>query len=99
MHSRTQKFEKFVLPAQAKPQFWQLIAGTITIAAIYLGFTVGVMALALKLGLLTISETTANMNTRASMSLILITFLGMIIGVWLSVKLYHRRGLNSLLGK
>lgn len=99
MHSRTQKFEKFVLPAQAKPQFWRLIAGTITIAAIYLGFTVGVMALALKLGLLTISETTANMNTRASMSLILITFLGMIIGVWLSVKLYHRRGLNSLLGK
>ncbi len=85
LYFRTQKFEKFVSPAQPKSQFWRLAAGVITIAAIFLGFTIGTMTLAQKLGFLVFSETTMDMNTRDSMSLMFLTFIGMIIGVWLSV--------------
>ena len=99
MYFRTQKFDKFVSPAQPKSQFWRLAAGVITIAAIFLGFTIGTMTLAQKLGFLVFSETTMDMNTRDSMSLMFLTFIGMIIGVWLSVKLYHGRPLNSLFGE
>ncbi|MFT4742356.1 MAG: hypothetical protein ACI91Z_000328, partial [Yoonia sp.] len=83
---------------RAKPQLWRLILGIILVVAIFLGVTIGLFSLSALLGWIGMTEADGNLNTRASMTVGLLTFIGGIFGVWAAVKFLHGRPFHTLLG-
>ncbi|MFT5632107.1 MAG: fumarate reductase subunit D [Gammaproteobacteria bacterium] len=98
MTFRTAAFEAYIQPARAKPQLWRLILGIILVVAIFLGVTIGLFSLSALLGWIGMTEADGNLNTRASMTVGLLTFIGGIFGVWAAVKFLHGRPFHTLLG-
>lgn len=102
MDFRTPNFERFVAPAVPTAAFWRLIVGIIIIAVVYFlvvlatGFAAiiseptGDPALAV--------ESLTKGNTRLTLTLILLSFTGAALGVFIATVAIHRRSPLTLLG-
>ncbi len=86
---RTARFEAFVAPAQAWPEAWRLVAGTLLAAAVWLAAALLIFPLA---------RLFAVEAVRRLLLLYLASFAGLILGVALAARLLQRRGLRTLIG-
>jgi uncharacterized protein len=87
---RTERFEAFVAPARAAPQLWRLALGIVLAALVWLATAFVVLGL----GSLPRPENAA----RAAILLFLLSFAGLVLGVWLAARLVQRRRPARLLG-
>ncbi len=106
-----QKFKIFYEPAIATKSLWRLFFGLLVLIAVYMIFMViifagvgiyfgamaelngkGSNAVETNLGLFFLG------NNPASVIIILSSFIGMFLGVFLTIRWVHKRGLRSLLG-
>lgn len=96
-------FAAYIAPARAYPQIWRLVLGLTLIAGIYFAW------MALLGALLWLASGPDGLGLRLyvigqggdpwSLLLLLSTFAGMAIGVWVAARLLHKRGLRSLFGR
>lgn len=96
-------FAAYVAPARAYPQIWRLALGLGLIAGVYFGW------MALLGGLLWLASGLDGLDLRLqvigqgadpwSLLLLLSTFIGMALGVWVAARLLHKRGWRSLFGR
>ncbi len=84
---RTPRFEAFVAPAQARPQVWRVVAGTLIAAAVWLAATAAILLAG-----------RASAAPQALLVLYLASFAGLVLGLALAARLLQRRGLRSLVG-
>ncbi|MCC6001914.1 MAG: CPBP family intramembrane metalloprotease [Pararhodobacter sp.] len=96
-------FQSFIAPARAYPQLWRLVLGLMVIGAVYAGW-MGMMGVGLWLaaggeGLEERLEAVARGDTPWHLILLLATFPGMALGVWVAVRFLHWRGWCSLFGR
>jgi len=98
----TPQHDAFVAPARASPQLWRTLLGLGLILATYfagmaaMGFAVWVLG-----GLDLLEDRLVRIGEGGdpwSMLVLLSTFLGGWLGVWLAARLLHRRGWRSLFG-
>lgn len=90
-------FAAFLGPAMARPQLWRLLAGLVLIAVVHLAL-LGVVALVLSGLGAPRPEPRALSESPGLTVLLLFGFSGILLGVWLAARLFHRRGLGSLIG-
>lgn len=96
-------FVSYIAPARAYPQIWRLVLGVVLIGGVYFGW------MALIGGLLWLASGLDGLDLRLSvigqgsdpwsLLLLLSTFAGMALGVWLAARLLHKRGWRSLFGR
>lgn len=99
MPYQTSEFQAFISHAQSRPQLWRFLLCSALAIAIYLAFTVGLFAtvFAVTSGRLPTVDV-AQATTRFSAGFLLFSFSGALIGLTLSLWLFYRRGLASLMG-
>ncbi|SEW39543.1 hypothetical protein SAMN04488515_2609 [Cognatiyoonia koreensis] len=102
MIMRTENFERFIAPAHPSAAIWRLILGIIVIGIIYfiIVFATGLAAIA--------AEPTGDPdtairslmsgNSRLTMTLILLSFSGAVLGVMIATVLVHQRSPIGLFG-
>jgi CAAX protease family protein len=99
---KTLKFQEYYAPALKTKALWRLLVGLIVLGVVYMGFS-----FVLGLGLMLASgiENSQRVLTALSegadpqsMALLLSSFVAMLFGVILAVKLVHKRSFKSLLG-
>jgi len=95
----TPAFESFIAPARVKPQFWRLLVGFILMTMIYFGFSFGLLGAASFQGWLDGFDPAKPGNTRAELVIVLLTFLGVILGLWAALRLMHKRSFGSMIGR
>ncbi len=98
MAFRTDLFEAYIAPARAHPQFWRIIAGVTVTVAVMMGWIGASTWVTGEMRWVGMSKAELNLNTRPSLSEGLLWFSGAIIGLWIAVKLLHRRSFGTLLG-
>ncbi len=94
MPFRTPALKAFVAPARARPAAWRLVLGLCLTVGVYAGVVITAFAMAPVLP----GDLAWEGTTPLSMSLMMGTFAGAIIGVALAVKLLHRRSPSTLFG-
>lgn len=98
----TPAFAAYVAPARAKPQLWRLGLGFALILGVYFAWMAGTgLVLWVATGLDPLEERLRSVGDGAdpgTMLLLLSTFAGGWLGVWLAVRLLHGRGWRSLFG-
>ncbi|WP_370207901.1 CPBP family intramembrane glutamic endopeptidase [Pararhodobacter marinus] len=96
-------YEPLVAPARPRRQLWRTVLGLCLIGGVYfLWMVLTGVAIWLVQGLDGFEQSLQRISTGAdpwSLILLLSTFLGGWLGVWIAVHLLHRRGLRSLLGR
>lgn len=92
---RTPAFETFIAPARRYPQVWRLALGIILIGVIYYAISMAMLIPAMITGI--ISDDFI-LDTRPSMILLCMTFIGAVLGVWAAIKLLHKRKFDTLFG-
>ncbi len=96
-------YEPLVAPARARAQSWRFVLGLGVIAAVYLLWMVATgLVLWWDQGLDGFQAQLARISTGSdpwSLILLLSTFLGGWLGLWVAMHLLHRRKLRSLLGR
>ena len=88
-------FDTFVIPARTKPQLWRLFLGLFLFGIIYIGLTIAITAPAMYFGNLDAYMST---NTRASLTVLFVTFWPVLLGLWAVVRLLHSRKFSTLIG-
>ncbi len=95
-------FSDFIRPACAYPQLWRILAGSLTIGAVFIGFVLSVMGvIRLMLGATDAAYWFEEMQKATGPTgtlLMLFSFVGAGLGVILAARLFHHRGLASLIG-
>ena len=94
----TPEFEHYIAPAKPRAEIWRTAVGLVSILAVYFGIIIGLSYFIETTLSLRVSDDDLNLNTRPSMIVGLLSFGGAIIGVWLVLKLLHKRTFQSLLG-
>lgn len=96
-------YEPLVAPARPRRQFWRTIVGLCLVGGVYfLWMVLTGVAIWLVQGLAGFEQSLQRISTGAdpwSLILLLSTFLGGWLGVWITVHLLHGRRLRSLLGR
>ena len=95
--TRTPAFEDFIAPALRRPRVWRILAGLATLLIVYLGLMVGYMIALGRMGYFPAATLTGR-GTEAETILMLLSFLGLSLGVVIAAGLFHKRGLKSLIG-
>ena len=101
---RTPRFDAFIEPARAYPQIWRLCAAIAIIAVCYFSFTllvfffVGVIQVATGIDFQLLGAAAPKFDSPYAMLALLVTFAGVTLGVWLAVRLLHKRGLLTVFG-
>ena len=98
MAFRTDLFEAYIAPARAHPQIWRIIAGVTVTIAVMIGWIGASAWVTGEMRWVGMSKAELNLNTRPSLIEGLLGFSGAIIGLWIAVKLLHRRSFGTLLG-
>ncbi len=106
-----QKFKAYYAPAIETKSLWRLFFGLIILIAVYIismliffagaGIYIGATAELNGIGPGSVETSLGEFllgTSPGSVIIILISFIGMFLGVFLAVKLIHKRGLHSLLG-
>lgn len=102
MKFRTSKFEQFIAPAKEGAAFWRLLLGLVVLAVVYF-----VIVVATGFAAVAVDQTgdpaqamlaLTSGNTRTSMTLILLSFAGAVLGVCIATILVHRRSPLTLFG-
>lgn len=98
MRSRT--FEAYVAPARERPQLWRLLVGATIIAAFWIAASALVFLLMGDFNVFQLGQdgTFVLLDAPAFVIGLLVTFTGPMIGVFLAVKVLHRRPIGSLFG-
>ncbi len=95
-------FETFIAPATGRNSVIRLIAGVLLVFGVYIAFFFVMFTLAwlidLQAGIEWLGRALTLGATPAEMSALFATFLGMILGVFLAVRLIHRRSPRTLFG-
>jgi len=95
-------FETFIAPATGRNSVIRLIAGVLLVFGVYIAFFFVMFTLAWLIdreaGIEWLGSALALSTTPAAMSALFATFLGMILGVFLAVRLIHRRSPRTLFG-
>lgn len=87
----TESFDDFVAPARAYPSVWRIVVGMILIIGAYIGAVIAAFsALA--------AWTGKRISEQAELALFLGTFAAATFGVWVVVRLLHRRSFASIIG-
>jgi membrane protease YdiL (CAAX protease family) len=98
----TAEFRRYVEPARDRPQLWRLVTGVLlTFGVYFLGVVAIVAAVWLAVGdagLTGWMERIPTGDTPTALILLLVTFLGMMIGPMIAVRLLHGRPAFSLFG-
>ncbi len=96
-------YAALIAPARARSQLWRVVLGTGLIGVIYFLWMIGIgAALWLHAGLDGFEVQLARIGTGSdpwSLILLLSTFVGAWLGLWLVMRLLHRRRLRSLFGR
>ena len=89
---RDARFEAFVAPAQARSQVWRLVLGVLAMVIVWFAAASGVLGLA--------APFVGRSADGGKLLLLgfLLTFAGLVLGLVVSLRLFHRRGIGSLLG-
>ncbi len=90
-------FEAYIAPATIRPRIWRMLAGLITIAILYLGAVIGYLIGLHRMGFYP-EATLSGRGTPGETILMLLSFLGMTLGVVIAARLFHKRGPKSLIG-
>jgi membrane protease YdiL (CAAX protease family) len=95
-------FDRYVAPARLRPQLWRLVLGLGVILAAYF-LWMGVLAVGIwaLFGGESIDRALATIGTGSSpvtLLGLLLTFVGMALGVFVAVRLVHKRSIASLFG-
>jgi membrane protease YdiL (CAAX protease family) len=95
-------FDRYVAPARLRPQVWRLVLGLILLLIVYVAW-MGLMAagIALWRGVDHLEEGLGAIGTGgtpASLVLLLLTFIGMGLGVFAATRWVHKRSVASLFG-
>jgi membrane protease YdiL (CAAX protease family) len=100
-----QKFQAYYAPAIATKSLWRLFFGLIVIVAVYMIFMMIIIAAIIAMLNSADAESIEARLGKFAMGteprnviIILLSFIGMFLGVLLAAKLVHKRGLQSLLG-
>jgi membrane protease YdiL (CAAX protease family) len=89
---RDARFEAFVAPARARPEVWRLVLGVLATVLVWFATAGGMLGLAAPF-----LRQSAD-GGRLLLLGFLFTFAGLVLGLVVSLRLFHRRGLGSLLG-
>jgi uncharacterized protein len=89
---RDARFEAFVAPAQARPEVWRLVLGVLATVLVWFAAAGGMLGLAAPF----IRQSPD--GGRLLLLGFLLTFAGLVLGLVVSLRLFHRRGLASLMG-
>lgn len=95
-------YETLVAPARPRRALWRTILGLAIVAAVYFGWMTGLAVLAAWLTGVPFGALLGRIATGAdpaAVLLLLAGFLGAWAGVWIVLRLLHRRSLRSLLGR
>ena len=87
----------FWQPAEARPQLWRTILGTVLVAVIWIGFSFGLIWIGGKVSGLPNAIVTDPLSWSGT-ALFFLTFTGIHIGLALALPLLHRRGYAGLFG-
>lgn len=95
-------FDRFVAPARLRPQLWRLLLGLAVVMLVYLGWMM-LMGLALWpfTGLEALEAGLADVGlgrSPAALIFLLLTFVGMALGVFAAARFIHHRPIASLFG-
>lgn len=100
--NKNENFQKFYAPAIKTNQPWRLIVSVIVILVVYFGFFAGFSSVVVWIaGMDAGPALLANVIKGAdpqSVILLLITFVGLFLGILLALRLLHKRNLMTLLG-
>jgi uncharacterized protein len=99
---RTPAFERFVEPARAYPQIWRLVIGICLVAGIYIGLiSLAAIGATLVYGQAApaMIQMAVNGSTPVAVLCLLATFLALIFGAYIAVRVMHKRNLASLIGR
>jgi membrane protease YdiL (CAAX protease family) len=88
--TRTAAFEAFVAPARARPALWRLVLGLAVIGVVWAAVNLALLPLLPRLPPAVVG--------RALLVLYLFGFAGMVLGLWLALRLLQRRSFASLFG-
>ena len=98
MSFKTHKFQNYIAPAQAYPQAWRIFIGVILVITVMIGWIAASTWVTYEMRWIGMSKAELNLNTRPSLIEGLLGFSGAIIGLWITVRLLHKRSFGSLLG-
>lgn len=98
----SERFDRFISPARARPALWRLILGMVLGVAIYAGSLFGVLMLARHFVGAEVAIEALQADEGAARPvptlILLFTFAGMALGCIVAVAVLHRRGPRSLVG-
>lgn len=94
MPFQTAAFAAFTAPARARPALWRLILGLMLVVGTYAAVVIATFSLAPLMP----NDMAWRGTTPLSMSLMMGTFAGAIVGVFLAVRLLHARSPATLFG-
>ncbi len=89
---RDARLEAFVAPAQARPEVWRLVLGVLATVLVWFAVAGGMLGLAAPF-----LRQSAD-GGRLLLLGFLFTFAGLLLGLVVGLRLFHRRGLGSLMG-
>ena len=90
----TAAFAQFVAPARLRPALWRLLLGLVLTVGIYASVVIAAFSLAPVM----VTDLAWSGTTPLSLSLMMGTFAGAIVGVFLAVRLLHARSPATLFG-
>ena len=90
----TAAFAQFVAPARLRPALWRLLLGLVLTVGIYAAVVIAAFSLAPVM----VADLAWSGTTPLSLSLMMVTFAGAIVGVFLAVRLLHARSPATLFG-
>lgn len=93
----------YIEPARARAELWRIPLVLLIVFVVWMAVTAGFTFLADRFLGISIVELgangLANIGTEPqSVAVLLLTFLGLFLGIWIAVLVVHRRGLRSLFG-
>jgi membrane protease YdiL (CAAX protease family) len=99
----TPVFDRFVEPARQRPQLWRLVVGLVLAMAIYVAWTVAVVAAAFFMVArdqdpILWTQSLVDAKEPGGTLLLLLTFVGMALGPMVAARLLHRQRPGTLFG-
>lgn len=91
------RFEAYIAPARVHSEIWRLLLGVVLLIAVYLVTSILVMATGRGFGL-DPGAVFEGKGSAAETALILLSFVGLVLGVALAARVFQQRGLSGLFG-
>jgi len=95
--TKTEKFTAYYSPAARYPQIWRLIAGLILAVAVYMALTFAFLLIPERWGI-SLLLAVLGRGSPLDTSVLLASFAGMGLGIWLAARVFQKRRFATLFG-